>query len=198
MIPQIKKILYATDLSKNSTYAFHYAIDLARKHDAKIIILHCIEPVSPSHILVEGITEDLFKLLQKNKEREKEQDTAEIKKLLQQFCQNIESQIGPPCVDLISEIIVKEGHPAEEILNTADTKGCDVIVLGTHGKGWLKHAFLGSVASSVLERTRKPVFIIPLPSEKGSIKMDATLRPALQVSLLSLAEWRFVIRNTPC
>ena len=171
MVPEIKKILYATDLSKNSTYAFHYAIDLAREHNAKIVILHCVESVSP-FIYSEGVTEEVFKLLLKNKEREKEQDTVEIKKLLQQFCQNTESQIGPPCVDLISEIIVKEGHPAEGILNTADTMGCDVIVLGTHGKGWLKHAFLGSVASSVLERTRKPVFIIPLPSEKGSIKMD--------------------------
>jgi nucleotide-binding universal stress UspA family protein len=170
MIPQIKKILYATDLTKNSTYAFHYAIDLARKHDAKIIIIHCVDSVSPS-IYGEGITEDVFRLLQRNKEREKEQDTAEINQLLQQFCQNIESQIGPPCVNLVSETVVKEGHPAEEILNTADTMECDVIVLGTHGKGWLKHAFLGSVASSVLERTRKPVFIIPLPSEKGSIKI---------------------------
>ena len=87
----------------------------------------------------EGITEDVFKLIRKNKEEEKEQDTAEIKKLLHQFCQNVESQIGPPCVNLVSEIIVKEGYPAEEILNTADDKECDVIVLGTHGKGWLKH-----------------------------------------------------------
>jgi nucleotide-binding universal stress UspA family protein len=173
MIPHIKKILYATDLSKNSTYAFYYATDLARKHDAKIIILHSIESLSPSQYAYEGMTDDLFKVLQKGKDREKEQDTVEIKKLLQQFCQNIESQIGSPCVDLVSEIIVKEGHPAEEILNTADTKECDVIVLGTHGKGWLKHAFLGSVASSVLERTRKPVFIIPLPSEKSSIEMGA-------------------------
>jgi nucleotide-binding universal stress UspA family protein len=171
MVPQIMKILYATDLSKNSTYAFYYATDLARKHDAKITILHCIERFSPSQYAHEGITNDLLKLIQKNKEEEKEQDTVEIKKLLQQFCENIGSQIGSPCVDLVSEIIVKEGHPAEEILNTADTKECDVIVLGTHGKGWLKHAFLGSVASSVLERTRKPVFIIPLPSEKSSIEM---------------------------
>jgi nucleotide-binding universal stress UspA family protein len=170
MIPQIKKILYATDLTKNSTYAFYYATDLARKHEARIIIFHCVKLVPPS-MYGEGITEDVFKLIRKNKEEEKEQDTAEIKQLLQQFCRNVESQIGPPCVNLISEIIVKEGHPAEEILNTADTKECDVIVLGTHGKGWLKHTFLGSVASSVLERTRKPVFIIPLPSEKSGIQM---------------------------
>ena len=31
MIPQIKKILYASDLSKNAAYAFFYAVDMARK-----------------------------------------------------------------------------------------------------------------------------------------------------------------------
>ena len=172
MIPEIKKILYATDLTKNSTYAFYFAIDLARKHEAKIIIFHCIDPISPS-IYSEGITEDVFRLIPRIKEQEKKRDAAEIKELLQQFCQNMESQIGPPCVDFVSEIIVKDGHPAEEILNTADSKECDVIVLGTHGKGWLKHTFLGGVASSVLGRTRKPVFIIPLPSEKSSAEKGA-------------------------
>jgi nucleotide-binding universal stress UspA family protein len=171
MVPQIKKILYATDLTKNSTYVFYYAMDLARKHDARIIILHCIQTISPSQYAHGWMTDDLFEVLQRDKDQEKEQDTVEIKKLLQQFCQNIETRIGPPCVDLVSEIIVKEGYPAEEILNTADTKECDVIVLGAHGKGSLKQTFLGSVAGSVLERTRKPVFIIPLPSEKSSITM---------------------------
>ena len=45
MIPKIKKILYATDFSKNSSYAFLYAVDMARKHDAKIIILHSVDPI---------------------------------------------------------------------------------------------------------------------------------------------------------
>jgi nucleotide-binding universal stress UspA family protein len=169
MVPQIKKILYATDLSKNSSYAFYFAIDLARKHGAKITILHCVETIPPS-LYAEAAFTNLLETLQREKEQEKEHDAVKIKNQLQQFCQNIESQVGSPCVDLVSEIIVKEGHPMEEILNTADTKECDVIVLGTHGKGWLKHTFLGSVASSVLTRTRKPVFVIPLPSEKGGIE----------------------------
>ena len=37
MIPNINKILYATDLSDNSAYAFRYAINSALKHDADII-----------------------------------------------------------------------------------------------------------------------------------------------------------------
>jgi nucleotide-binding universal stress UspA family protein len=171
MVPQIKKILYTTDLTKNSLYAFYFTIDLARKHDAKIIILHCIGAVLHKPSWDTGFI-DVPKLVEGMKQNEKERDVAEIQKEIQQFCQSAESQISVPCVDLVSEIIVKEGHPVEEILNTADTKECDVIVLGTHGKGWLKHTFLGNVANSVLERTRKPVFIIPLPSEKSRIEKE--------------------------
>jgi nucleotide-binding universal stress UspA family protein len=76
-------------------------------------------------------------------------------------------------VNLVSDIIVRAGYPVEEILNIADAQGCDVIVLGTHGKGLLKQAFLGSVARSVLERIRKPVFIVPLPSEKTGVDWAA-------------------------
>jgi nucleotide-binding universal stress UspA family protein len=54
----------------------------------------------------------------------------------------------------------------EEILKAVDEEACDVIVLGTHSKGFLQQTFLGSVSSSVLFRTRKPVFVVPLPSEE--------------------------------
>ncbi len=165
MIPQIRKILYATDLTKNSSYAFYFAADLARSHDAKIIILHCIGTIPPSVYMEAGFT-DAERLMQRAKDAEKEEDTAEIKNRLNDFCRQVESQIGPPCASLVSDIIVKAAYPVEEILNVAETQDCDVIVLGTHGKGLLRQAFLGSVARSVLERSRKPVFIIPLPPEK--------------------------------
>jgi nucleotide-binding universal stress UspA family protein len=172
MIPHIKKILYATDLTKNSSYAFYFAVDLARKHDAKIVILHCIGAIPPA-IYYEGGFSDRDRIMKKIRAQGNEGDVAEVKKRLQEFCRKAESEIGPPCVDLVSDLIVKECRPMEEILNAADTEGCDVIVLGTHGKGWLKQAFLGSVARSVLERTRKPVFIIPLPSDKTSVDWGA-------------------------
>jgi len=56
MIPQIKKILYATDLTKNSAYAFYFAADLARMHNAKIAILHCIGSVPPAAYYEAGFT----------------------------------------------------------------------------------------------------------------------------------------------
>jgi nucleotide-binding universal stress UspA family protein len=165
MIPQIKKILYATDLSKNSSYAFLFATDMARRHDATIVILHVIERVPPYAEVYTGITYEM--------ERKQQEETVEdLKKHLQEFCKKAEAQIGPPCVSLVSKILVPRGHPPEKILNAADEEDCDAIVLGTHGKGFLAHTFLGSVSSAVVHRTRKPVFIIPLPSEKTGTEVD--------------------------
>ncbi len=164
MIPNIKKILYATDLSENSAYAFYFAIDLAKKHNANIIILHVVEPIPP----------DVMPYLEREKIVEIEKDNTkekmeEIKNRLQSFCRRVEGQIAPPCIELVSKTIVPLGHPTDEILKVADREDCDLIVLGTHGKGFLAHTFLGSVSSAVLHRTRKPVFIIPLPSEKANL-----------------------------
>jgi nucleotide-binding universal stress UspA family protein len=165
MIPQIKKILYATDLSKNSSYAFLYATDMAKRHDAKIVIIHVIEPLPPYAEVYAGITDEI-------KRKQREETVEELKKHLQEFCKKAEGQVGPPCVELVSKILVPVGHPPEEILNAADKESCDVVIVGSHGKGFLAHAFLGSVSNAVLHRTRKPVFIIPLPIEKISIDWD--------------------------
>jgi len=170
MIPEIKKILYATDLSKNSSYAFLYAADMAKRHNARIVILHSVEPFR--YMYSEGMSDRVEEILQKARKEQRETDREEIKKYLQEFCNKMENQIGPPCVELVSKILLPWGHPVEEILKAADEEGCDAIVLGTHGKGFLRHTFLGSVAEDVLERTRKPVFIIPLPSKKTNFDWD--------------------------
>jgi len=165
MVPKIGKILYATDLSENSAYAFYYAIDFAQKHNASIVILHVVErapdarPYIPMRELVKGQEETIKNAIE------------EIKNRLQSFCTRVEGEIGGPCVELVSKTLVPVGHPTEEILNAADREDCDLIILGNHGKGFLAHTFLGSVSSAVLQRTRKPVFIVPLPSKKSNLDL---------------------------
>jgi len=168
MIPEIKKILYATDLSKNSAYAFYYAVDIAQKRSAKIVILHVIEPVSP---LIRGyVGEDTIAKIQ---QQNVEETIREIGKRFKDFCKAVDDRIGP-CLELVSDTLVRLGHPVNEILGAAEKEGYDLIVLGSHGKGFLEHAFLGSVSRMVLDRARKPVFIIPLPSEEVDIDWEKT------------------------
>lgn len=165
MIPQKEKILYATDLSKNSVYAFRYAVKIAEKYDAEMIILHVIEPIPSAARHYMKIYVDETKWEEKIKY---EQDLAieRIKKRIQEFCKQ-ETQDAPQCLALVSTILVRPGHPVEEILKAADEGHCGMIVLGTHGKGLLKQTFLGSVARSALDRAKNPVFIVPIPQEES-------------------------------
>ena len=167
MIPQVKKILYATDLSKNSAYAFYYAIDLAHRRDAKIVILHVIESLRPMGRRFHRTKQEELQF-----ETEKSADLELIKKRLEDICQKVDKQIGTSCVQLVSNILVREGLPLEEILKAGEEEQCDLFILGTHGKGFLKQTFLGSVSRMVLDRSRKPVLIIPLPSEETKIDWD--------------------------
>jgi nucleotide-binding universal stress UspA family protein len=78
MIPRINKILYATDLSKNSNYAFFYAVDMAKRNNARIVILHSIERVR--HIYSEGASGRVEEMLERAKKQEREVE-AWVKKL---------------------------------------------------------------------------------------------------------------------
>jgi nucleotide-binding universal stress UspA family protein len=167
MIPKIQRLLYATDLSPNSAYAFRYAINSAMKHDAKIIILHVFESPSPAvRVQMEFYLD--------NEQRIKIFDERvnctldRIKKRLSAFSDK-ELKDYPKAEDRIESIQVCEGFPADLILEKADELKCDAIVMGTHGKRIIANAFLGSIAKRVLRRTRKPVFIIPLPRGETDI-----------------------------
>ena len=159
MIPQIKRILYATDLSPNSAYAFRYALNAASKYDAKIIILHVIEEGAPF------FDEERLKMISEKKISEA---MDRIKKRLQVFCDR-ELKETTDFAGRVKSIEVCQGYPPEEILRQADEFNCDVIVMGTHGKGIIRHSFLGSAAQKVLRRVRKPVFIVPLPEGESDI-----------------------------
>lgn len=167
MIPRIKKILYATDLSKNSAYAFRYAINSAQKHDAKIYILHVIEKLSPS---AEGLIRMFLdqETLAKLQAEKKEEQMQRIHQRLSEFAKR-ELQEDSETMSRIADILVVEGDPATEILQKAEELGCDIIVLGTHSHGIIEQTFLGSVAERVLQRTRKPVYMIPIPEEDTDI-----------------------------
>jgi nucleotide-binding universal stress UspA family protein len=170
MFPRIKKILYATDLSKNSAYAFRYAANSAQKHDAEIHILHVIEPVPPPTKLslsdLRG-PEEVIKEYEKTKEDQIRRIDARIKEFARR-----ELQKDQDTLKRIASIQVVIGNPAEIILKKIDELQADVLVLGKHGGSLFKQTFLGSVSNEVLLRLRKPVFVIPIPEEDTDMSME--------------------------
>ena len=53
---------------------------------------------------------------------------------------------------------IKGGHPADEILKSADEAGADMIMLGSRGSR-VSHAFMGSVSMEVVNKSDIPVFV---------------------------------------
>lgn len=155
--PQVRKILYATDMSSNSAYAFGYALYSAKQYGAKIVMAHVFEPL-PSVVRYHGSLQsedDYYRTI-------KETTAHEIKARIERFCQKIDMNLGG-CLEAVENIVTPLGHPVDEILKLADEEDCDLIVLGTHGKGLLKQTFLGSVSRAIIERSHKPVLAVPLP-----------------------------------
>ena len=159
MIPKINKILYATDLSKNSAYAFRYAVNTAEKHDAQITIVYVL---ATSRFVGEvDWPTDVTKMFAEAKPAQVDRIKARVEAIIQRELKDRPEALK----NRIVGIEILEGDPAAEILQKAEEMKADVLIMGTHGKGLIAHAFLGSVASQVLQRVRIPVFIIPIPKE---------------------------------
>ena len=164
MIPEIKKILYATDLSDNARYAFGYAISLADRYDAKISVINVVEELSPfAQSMVEDIvgTEKLVSL-----RKEKEAKVIEsIKQRLEEFCRQTIREV-PECSLAVERTIVESGQPVDVIIRHAEEMNADLIVMGSHGQGMLADVTMGSTSRRVLRRCSRPVLVIRLPEEK--------------------------------
>jgi nucleotide-binding universal stress UspA family protein len=58
---------------------------------------------------------------------------------------------------------VLSGSPVEGLLDEADRRDVDAIAIGTHGRRGIAHAFLGSVAERIVQRSSRPVFVVKEP-----------------------------------
>jgi nucleotide-binding universal stress UspA family protein len=164
MLPQIKNILYATDLSESARHAYRYAASVAQQYGGRITILHVIEKLSTETYL--QIQSYLGEEAWEKHQKEKQADfVARIKGRLKDFCDEISGDMDA-CTFQVDKIIVKEGIPAFEILRQAEANDVDIIVMGTHGFGMFKDALLGGTARRVVRRSHIPVMVIRLPENK--------------------------------
>jgi nucleotide-binding universal stress UspA family protein len=140
-----KTILFATDFSESSDYAFQYAYSLAKKFNARLLMVHVInEPVDLRGFYVPHIS---FEKLEEEIEEG-------AQKMMEKFCRthirdydNYESIIVP-------------GIPYDEIIKKATDNSADLIILGTHGRTGLDHVLFGSTAEKVVRKSPVPVMTI--------------------------------------
>lgn len=160
MLPNYSHLLVATDLSANSVEAFRHAVTLARRNKAQIHLLHVVPDVDAS---VRSYVSSLMGQGSLEKFEQQHEDEARelMEKRLRAFA---EAELADHPDDLQRvNILVSHGQPVVEILQTAIKVSADVIVMASHGKGAIEHTFLGSVTEKVLRKSKKPVFVVPIP-----------------------------------
>jgi nucleotide-binding universal stress UspA family protein len=166
----IKKILYATDLSPNSSHAMRYAAKIARQNEAKLVVLHVVEKMSATTQALLSAYLDEGEINAKSRESIA-YHIEKIRKRLDRFCEK-ECRYDAQLLTRVERIDVHEGFPADEILKEANEIDADIIVMGTHGKGALENTFVGSVAQRVLRRSSRPVLVVPLPKGQTDLTVD--------------------------
>lgn len=151
MSDTITRILVPTDFSPHADRALCYATTLAHRLGAELDLLHVVDDPFASgawtsaEIYVPTVVELVNDFIDSAKQR--------LAKLTE----------GAAALGLTVHVEVVTGRAAQAIIDHAAANGCDLIVMGTHGRTGLSHAILGSVAEQVVRRASCPVLTIRAP-----------------------------------
>lgn len=136
-----KKILVATDGSKQTKAAIEKAIEIARFHGSKLYALYVIDTRALATADGMPAPENVYMILEQEGKRAVDQ--------VRQMAGGVEV-----------ETFVLAGHPASGIVKFAGDNGIDLIVTGTLGKSGIEHILLGSVADKVIRTAHCPVLVV--------------------------------------
>ena len=145
MSKNLDLILVPTDFSGLSCEVFSWAALLTKEFKAKIVIVHVI-----SKKAAEDMTAQPGNPWERVLERE---DNA----MIQIFQRCLQSDIDQT---VETQTLVKVGPTAEKIIEAAQEKNADLIVMTTHGRTGFSHTLIGSVAEKVVRQAPCPVLTI--------------------------------------
>ena len=147
MLP-IKTILCPTDFSDASIEAMKQAGELAAHFDAELLLLHVTQTLDPVYGFAPytGIVINI-EALRRSVHQGAHDELNEL-------------AASPDFADLYTRVLVREGHPASQIVDAAEFEGADLIVISTHGQTGWNHLASGLVTESVIRAAKCPVLTV--------------------------------------
>lgn len=139
---RIERILVPTDFSEHSMQAIKYACEIADRFSAELHLLNVVQPVVLATPYAGAVPEEaLYPVPGAEKEL---------------------AELTDPGFEKLKAIerTVRMGTPFVEIVRHAKEHDIDLIVMGTHGRGVLMHALIGSVAERVVRKAPCPVLTV--------------------------------------
>ena len=139
-----KQILCPVDFSAHGRHALFVASSLAKESGGKLHLVHVHQPPMAVDGGFAGYIPEVT-------------DYEALRTQLQEIV---------PTDDVPCEHHLLVGYPSSELTKYAQRHGIDVIVMGTHGRGFLKHLLMGSVAEEVVRDASCPVLTLKIPDEE--------------------------------
>ncbi|MCL0042256.1 universal stress protein [Thermodesulfovibrionales bacterium] len=138
----MQKILVAHDGSKSSEKALKKALELAINFNASLSVLSVI----PELYLTE--------LPDMDRERIFESLSTETTNTMEKIRKSLSGK------SIEVKTLIRQGDPAEKILETANKMKVDLVVTGSHGKHGTKKFLLGSVSAKIVDYSKYPVLVV--------------------------------------
>jgi nucleotide-binding universal stress UspA family protein len=152
--PKYKKVLFCTDFSKDSDCAFDYAFGIAKRDEGMLYIFHVIPLIPQQSHFERHLTKKQLEKMQATLQEDRE------RMFNDKYLRFIKDKTKV-------KVVTESGREDEKILEFIQKEKIDIVVIGTHGRTGIEHAFLGSVAEKVVRRSPIPVFVIPCRDKPG-------------------------------
>lgn len=143
-----ERILVPTDGSAGVERAIEQAVALASVHGATIHAVFVVNTASFASLPMETSWEGVSDMLREDGEEALER----VREIANRH-------------DVPVETALIEGTPSKEVVRYATEEGCDLIVMGTHGRGGIDRLLLGSVAERVVRGSPVPVLTVRVREE---------------------------------
>ena len=174
MFKNFKSILFATNLQDNCKPAFDFAVSIATRYQATIVLLHVLENRMPDYVesrlkglLGEEKWEEMKETHETNARQAliaKKSTDQLIQDALGKFCD--EAGIDDASCGYHSrEIVIGDGDVIDEIIDKAKEYQCDMIIMGAR-EGLIRDTAVSHVIKGVLHQAKRPVVVVPPEAAK--------------------------------
>jgi nucleotide-binding universal stress UspA family protein len=143
-----KNILFATDFSSTTELALPYAVEIARRSDATIQIVHVVQP-------------DIYPLVPPS-------EWPKIAQEEKEFREGKKNQLEEEVQGIPHEFLFPVGDVWQNVVSIVEGRSIDLLILGMHGRTGMRKVLLGSVAENIFRQAACPVLTVgPAVSSKA-------------------------------
>jgi nucleotide-binding universal stress UspA family protein len=143
-----RDVLIGYDGSENANLALRQAIAIAQSANARLTVMSVVPDVAAT---VQGAW-----LAGANPQQLEQEMTEQVSSTLEEAIAQVPEEV--PVTKLLGH-----GHAGPALIAAIDEHGCDLVVVGTRGRGAMKSLFLGSVTEHLVSRSSVPIVVVPPP-----------------------------------